>query len=169
MVPFFGQGLNCGLEDVRIFNVLMRLNSVDPSTELPAGVIDDRLCTALQTYSKSRHQDLLAICDLAMENYIEMRHSVTTPVYLLHKVIDNTLSKLTPHKPNEKIRTSLSSSLFPSPWAGGWLPLYAMVTFRPDLSYATAKKQAAWQINILRGVSLTIALAAISTGLKRIK
>ena len=30
MVPFYGQGLNCGLEDVRVLHVLLREEGVDP-------------------------------------------------------------------------------------------------------------------------------------------
>ena len=32
---------------------------------------------------------------------------------------------------------------------GGWLPLYTMVTFRPDVSYATARCKAEHQASIL--------------------
>jgi kynurenine 3-monooxygenase len=70
MVPFYGQGLNCGLEDVRVFDTLLRQAKVDPApinTAVP-DFVDPRLSMALNSYSESRHDDLVAICDLAMHN-----------------------------------------------------------------------------------------------------
>ena len=64
MVPFYGQGLNCGLEDVRVLDVLLREAGVDPSESGE----DPRLAGALKKYSDTRHEDLVAICDLAMDN-----------------------------------------------------------------------------------------------------
>ena len=70
MVPFFGQGLNCGLEDVRILMTLLLEEGVEPT--VPAteskSKIDQRLARVLQHYSDSRHDDLIAICDMAMDN-----------------------------------------------------------------------------------------------------
>ena len=67
MVPFFGQGLNCGLEDVRILSALLMEEGVHGSTILQPNV-DNQLARALERYSDSRHEDLIAICDLAMDN-----------------------------------------------------------------------------------------------------
>jgi kynurenine 3-monooxygenase len=67
MVPFFGQGLNCGLEDVRILSALLKEEGVHGSTILQPNV-DNELARALERYSDSRHEDLIAICDLAMDN-----------------------------------------------------------------------------------------------------
>jgi kynurenine 3-monooxygenase len=68
MVPFYGQGLNCGLEDVRVLDVLLRKHNIDPALEFSPGKIDDRLARALEEYSATRHDDLTAIGDLAMAN-----------------------------------------------------------------------------------------------------
>jgi kynurenine 3-monooxygenase len=70
MVPFYGQGLNAGLEDVRILATLMDNEGV---TSSPISVAqqhnhDRRLGSALQRYSDTRHEDLIAITELAMEN-----------------------------------------------------------------------------------------------------
>lgn len=72
MVPFYGQGLNCGLEDVRILSTLLVEEGVKPTIP-PAKMesknsIDQRLARALDRYSDTRHEDLIAICDLAMDN-----------------------------------------------------------------------------------------------------
>lgn len=72
MVPFYGQGLNCGLEDVRVLSALLAQKGV--SATVPEDVatskddVDERLASALSYYSENRHQDLVAICDLAMDN-----------------------------------------------------------------------------------------------------
>jgi kynurenine 3-monooxygenase len=67
MVPFFGQGLNCGLEDVRILSALLKEEGVHGSTILQPNV-NNQLARALERYYDSRHEDLIAICDLAMDN-----------------------------------------------------------------------------------------------------
>lgn len=70
MVPFFGQGLNCGLEDVRVLQILLRKHGVSPSFGSSKGLgnFDPALAAALREYSETRHDDLVAICDMAMEN-----------------------------------------------------------------------------------------------------
>lgn len=67
MVPFYGQGLNCGLEDVRILTTLLDAESV--TSALPIyNNYDRRLSSGLEHYTDTRHEDLIAICDLAMDN-----------------------------------------------------------------------------------------------------
>jgi len=68
MVPFYGQGLNCGLEDARVLTALVHEAGVDPRTVRDLGVFDLRLAGALSQYPESRHEDLIAINDLAMDN-----------------------------------------------------------------------------------------------------
>lgn len=66
-VPFYGQGLNCGLEDVRVLDSLLRERGVDPTEFLGSEkYLDSRLGSALSKYTDTRHADLIAICDLAM-------------------------------------------------------------------------------------------------------
>ncbi len=70
MVPFYGQGLNCGLEDVRVLDTILRAEGVNP-TDIIHGTdasTDIRLQRALERYTDIRHEDLVAICDLAMDN-----------------------------------------------------------------------------------------------------
>ena len=38
---------------------------------------------------------------------------------------------------------------FPAGRPRGWLPLYTMVTFRPDISYANAKRKAGEQARVM--------------------
>src|SRR4051812_21471931 len=71
MVPFYGQGMNCGFEDVR---VLWEHISNHPT-----------ISDALDAYTAERHQDCMVINDLAMNNYVEMRASVNSMSYLFKK------------------------------------------------------------------------------------
>ncbi|KAE9399294.1 FAD/NAD-P-binding domain-containing protein [Gymnopus androsaceus JB14] len=152
MVPFYGQGLNCGLEDVRILNVLLNQEFVT-STAVEQRE-DKRLRRALSRYSQERHKDLVAITDLAMANYDEMRHLVTTPIYLARKALDNLLYRLSSprYKSLSSLSTLLSNELYAEDEPRGWLPLYTLVTFRPDISYDTVRRAVARQSAILTGV-----------------
>ncbi|CAL1190397.1 unnamed protein product [Candida parapsilosis] len=78
MVPFYGQGMNCGFEDVRILMELIEANE---------GAIEK----AFLAYSPQRKDDLDAICKLALDNYYEMSSKVTNIWYLTKKKLDYTL------------------------------------------------------------------------------
>lgn len=78
MVPFYGQGMNAGLEDVR---VLFEFLDKYP---------DDRT-KALNEYTKQRTPDAQTINDLALGNYREMASDVKKPLYLLRKWVEETL------------------------------------------------------------------------------
>jgi len=151
MVPFFGQGLNCGLEDVRVLYTLFLEEGVQATAlSLNNEEVDAPLARALERYSSSRHDDLLAICDLAMNNYIEMRHSVTTLSYLLKKALDNLLYSFTAKSKVTlaSLRPLLTRMPYPPGDPSGWIPLYTMVTFRPDISYATARQRSIRQATV---------------------
>jgi len=82
MVPFYGQGMNCGMEDCLVLNDSMNRHA--------------DLGEALEEYSKHRNPDAEAMCDLAMYNYIEMRDLVNKKSFLLRKKLDNFLHWLLP-------------------------------------------------------------------------
>jgi kynurenine 3-monooxygenase len=78
MVPFYGQGMNAGLEDVR---VLFEFLDMYPNDQ----------AKALSAYSKQRTPDAHTINDLALGNYREMASDVKKPLYLLRKWIEEKL------------------------------------------------------------------------------
>src|SRR4051794_26079200 len=101
MVPFYGQGMNSGLEDVRVlFSILDSYSSLPSSDNITPAVGPSLLCnqraSTLSEYSCIRAPDAAAINDLALQNYTEMRASVVSPVYRFRKLLEETLSKHVP-------------------------------------------------------------------------
>ena len=82
MVPFYGQGMNAGLEDVR---VLFSHFDSWPATDLGR-------TAALKTYSNERVKDAHTINDLALSNYWEMHAGVRSTTYLIRKKVEEFLS-----------------------------------------------------------------------------
>jgi kynurenine 3-monooxygenase len=85
IVPFFGQGMNCGFEDCSVLNALIEKNN-------------DNWSAILQEYQQLRKPDADAIADLALNNFIEMRDKVADPKFLLQKKIEAKLHKKYPEK-----------------------------------------------------------------------
>lgn len=90
VLPFYGQGLNAGFEDVRIlFEHLDKHGVYDLTASLHSRGLSRR--AALQAYTNQRTADTHAINDLSKQNYIEMRRGVKSPLYKLRKSIEETL------------------------------------------------------------------------------
>jgi kynurenine 3-monooxygenase len=85
IVPFYGQGMNCGFEDCVVLNELMEKHKDDWKTIFPE-------------FSKLRKPDSDAIADLAINNFIEMRDRVGKQEFLLQKKIENWFSEKHPDK-----------------------------------------------------------------------
>ncbi|RXK35051.1 kynurenine 3-monooxygenase [Tremella mesenterica] len=146
MVPFYGQGLNCGLEDVRVLNSYLEQHHIGSTATAPLGRTDPELSMALETYSKDRDADLRAICTLALNNYTEMRSHVLSPLYQFRRHLDYVLERLLPSKPEGEL--SLTNP-FPTRKVRGWTSLYEMVTFRADIGYAEALRREKWQREVV--------------------
>lgn len=85
MVPFYGQGMNCGFEDCTVFQDMYDANNGDWN-----GLLEE--------FSKQRVPDGNAIIDLALDNYIEMRDLTGDPNFLLRKKIEAKFAKAYPDK-----------------------------------------------------------------------
>ncbi|PVI02377.1 kynurenine 3-monooxygenase [Periconia macrospinosa] len=83
MVPFYGQGMNAGLEDIRVLFEFLNKYPNDRST-------------ALKEYSEQRTPDAHTINDLALRNYYEMATDVKRPLYLLRKWVEEKLDLYLP-------------------------------------------------------------------------
>lgn len=98
MVPFYGQGMNAGLEDVRIlFSLLDRQNELQKDNNTcedhdAAPIVAHARARALAEYSTARVPDSHAINELALQNYVEMRSSVLSRRYKLRKMLEEYLS-----------------------------------------------------------------------------
>jgi kynurenine 3-monooxygenase len=84
IVPFFGQGMNCGFEDCSVLNSLMEKH--------------EDWSAILSEYQQLRKPDGDAIAELALNNFIEMRDKVADPKFLLQKKIESKLHEKFPDK-----------------------------------------------------------------------
>jgi len=85
IVPFFGQGMNCGFEDCSVLNSLIDKH-------------EGNWTNILSEYQELRKPDADAIADLALNNFVEMRDKVADPKFLLQKKIEAAFSKKYPGK-----------------------------------------------------------------------
>ncbi len=86
IVPFHGQGMNCGFEDALALSELVAAGSLDDPAALFARFAADR----------KRNAD--AIARMALENYIEMRDRVDDPDYKRRRAIEAELQRRHPHR-----------------------------------------------------------------------
>ncbi len=80
IVPFYGQGMNAGFEDVRVLNELLEQWNDDWSKVLPL-------------YQATRKPNADAIAELSMRNFIEMRDLVADENFILRKKIEAAIHK----------------------------------------------------------------------------
>ena len=85
VVPFYGQGMNCGFEDCRVL-----IDCLDET--------QDDWPAAFKLYNEYRIQDGQAIADLAVYNFIEMRDKVADERFLRRKKIEAFLHEAYPEK-----------------------------------------------------------------------
>lgn len=83
MVPFYGQGMNCGFEDCLVFSETLEEFNNDISE-------------AIRAYSDRRVKDAHTINDLAMYNYEELKDLVNKNSYKLRKKFDTFMNRLFP-------------------------------------------------------------------------
>ncbi|GAB4209921.1 MAG: NAD(P)/FAD-dependent oxidoreductase [Bacteroidia bacterium] len=85
----------------------------------------------LNEYQQIRKKDGDAIAQLALDNHIEMRDKTADPNFILQKKIEQWFYK----KHSDK-----------------WIPLYDMVTYRPDIRYSEALQKGYYQDKIMQHV-----------------
>ena len=107
VVPFYGQGMNAAFEDCVVLDECLETFS-------------DNGERAFDHYFRRRKENVDALADLAIGNFIEMRDKTASKTFRAKKKVDHALEAALP---------------------GIYLPLYTMVTFT-RLPYATAAKRA---------------------------
>lgn len=136
MVPFYGQGMNCGFEDCLVLEELLeQYQRENPDPEQS----QDQLPAVLERYTTARVANCHSIIDLAMYNYVEMRHLVNKRSFLLRKKLDNLLYRLLP--------------------SGLWVPLYTMVTFTRT-PYRKCVDDRRWQDELLSSLAKVLVVIA---------
>jgi kynurenine 3-monooxygenase len=75
IVPFYGQGMNCGFEDCTVLNALLDKHADDWSRVIPH-------------FENERKKAADGIAELAVQNFIEMRDLVGDKNFLLRKKIE---------------------------------------------------------------------------------
>jgi kynurenine 3-monooxygenase len=123
VVPFLGQGMNAAFEDCTVLTQCLERYRENRGR-------------ALAEYERLRKVHVDALADMCVENFIEMRDRVGSPLFRLRK----------------KFAVFLHA-LFPR-W---YLPLYTMIEFT-RIPYADARRRARRQDWVVRGVAGTVAI-----------
>jgi kynurenine 3-monooxygenase len=119
IVPFHGQGLNCGFEDCRLLDELLGSAAARDITDY-SGIF--------LRFERERRPDTDAIAAMALENYQEMRDTVRSPLYAQRQALAMQLAQQFP---------------------GRFIPRYSMVMFHPEIGYAEAQRRGAAQQQVL--------------------
>ena len=125
-VPFFGQGMNAALEDALCIG------------EALDGPARGDIRKAAAVFSAKRQRAGEALCDLSMENYVEMRHKTASPWFRARSWLEKLLQKVAPTY---------------------WVPLYSMVSFT-RIPYDVVVERAAQQDALLE-TALRIGVVAL--------
>ncbi|MBA3352704.1 MAG: FAD-dependent monooxygenase [Blastocatellia bacterium] len=115
VVPFYGQGMNCAFEDVRVLDQLMSARPAVAGTSTSGLDWKD----IYDEYGQLRKINTDAIADMAEENFYEMRDRVADPIFQRKRELETKLEQTYPD----------------------YFSKYSMVTFREDLPYSVAKQR----------------------------
>jgi len=127
VVPFYGQGMNAAFEDCVVLDECLE--------EFP-----ENRERAFAEYFRRRKQNIDALADLAIGNFIEMRDKTASKTFRAKKKLDHALEAALP---------------------GIYLPLYTMVTFT-RMPYAKAAKRAQIQDALVYASLLLIAAILVT-------
>jgi kynurenine 3-monooxygenase len=76
VVPFYGQGMNCGFEDCVVLDGMLS---------------GGEWAQLFEAFGQARKGNADAIADMAVENFVEMRDKVADPHFLLEKQVEKIL------------------------------------------------------------------------------
>lgn len=112
VVPFYGQGMNCAFEDVRVLGDLLS----EPGVMATGSSVN--WSSIFSEFVSLRKPNADAIADMAEDNFYEMRDRVADPVFQRKRELETKLEQTYPD----------------------YFSKYSMVTFREDLPYAEAQR-----------------------------
>jgi kynurenine 3-monooxygenase len=128
VVPFYGQGMNCAFEDVRVLDQLIEKHGKSEPGAIATGRSPSIDWETIYTqYGQLRKINTDAIADMAEENFYEMRDRVADPVFQRKRELETRLEQTYPD----------------------YFSKYSMVTFREDLPYSVAKEKGNSQDRLL--------------------
>ena len=93
IVPFFGQGANCGFEDLTELDRCFTEMGVNASNSTPGAGNHSDLEALFTELVKRRKNNCDAIADMAVENFTEMRDKVSDPRFLMGKAVEKVLAE----------------------------------------------------------------------------
>lgn len=125
IVPFYGQGANCAFEDVVELDRCLADTGGDWARALPE-------------YEWRRRENTEAIAEMALDNFVEMRDRVASPVYQARKKIEHALERALP---------------------GRYVSRYELVSFS-TVPYAQVRRRVRRQQLVLAGAAAGAVLAA---------
>jgi kynurenine 3-monooxygenase len=128
IVPFYGQGANCAFEDV------VELDRCLDET-------GDSWKEALPEYERRRRENTEAIAQMALDNFVEMRDKVASPVFRFGKSVEHALERALP---------------------GTYVSRYELVSFSTT-PYAEVRRRVRRQHRIL-GAVVAGTVAALAAG-----
>src|SRR5690606_7330836 len=111
MVPFYGQGMNASFEDIVVFDEILGQHKED----LLSGKTPWK--TIFEQYETDRKKDADAICDLAVDNFDEMKAHTGMELF----------------QEKRKLETAFEAE-FPEEYSSK----YSLVTFKEEISYSEA-------------------------------
>ncbi|MFI6497771.1 FAD-dependent oxidoreductase [Nonomuraea typhae] len=132
IVPFYGQGANCAFEDVVVLNQVLDESGDDWTAALPL-------------FERRRFEDTSAIAAMALENFVEMRDKVASPVYRLARHAEHALQGALP---------------------GLYLSRYELISFS-NVPYARVRRRVRRQHQALAAAVAAAGIAALGVAAAR--
>lgn len=130
VVPFYAQGMNAAFEDCLILKELYLKHNGNSAHLIPA-------------FTSVRSQAGIALADLSMDNYLEMRSHTRSKLFLMKKRIEGVIHDLLPHY---------------------WIPKYSMVAFS-RMPYHIAAERASKQEKVLNYTLIFVGILSLLTAL----
>ena len=138
VLPFYGQGLNAGMEDVcRLFEHLDNHGVY----QCARSQIATARAFALEAYSRQRVPDGHAIHDLSRANYLELRWGVLSSLHQLRKRVEEAICKYLPQL--------------------GWATQYTRVSFTTESYSAIVQASASQERALILASMVLVAIMVI--------
>lgn len=135
IVPFHGQGMNCGFEDAVAFEECVGAGDRDEGSGVRSQKTEDsnQWEKIFKRFYSVRKPNADAIAEMALENYVEMRATVRDPKFTLKKALSFALEDR---------------------FGPRFIPRYSMVMFH-TMPYAEAQRRGMIQEKILNQLTAT--------------